>query len=812
MRAIASKGTRNCVQNIGLCAYRGRSPLPALLVLTALLGVACQSVGQPPPGPTSSTPSVPRPRKDDAAHIHALLINGGGSPPQNYQSHLLHVRELLAMLLQAGVRPDHISIFNADGSDPGADMAAREVQPEEDFWLLRGTHLERPLRTQITYTNSEVSGVRLEAATKANVTAWFEGQRARLRPGDTVLLYVTDHGTKDPEHKGNSHITLWGDKEFLTATELRSLVAQLDPGVRVVSLMSQCFSGGFADLMSARQTAGLPRGNACGYFSSSADRPAYGCYPENLGKDNIGYSFDFLLALRANPRFPDAQAAVLVADQTPDVPLTTGDVYLAEVLRRAAESAHTPLTVYIDALLEEAWRDKAAWETQIRLLDRIGEAFGMFSPRSLAELEEQTSRFPQIIEQIKNYSRAWKASLDSLAEANLKRFLVAHPDWRPRLDGRLSRLDPAQRRALTADLLKTLAPWSRDDAETWSRLVLLREKSEMAAAPTYRMEVRLAVVLRMRAILTDVAGQLYLATHATPAEREAYEALRRCEDLKLQTRTPPPGSTTIAERAPFPRFEEDLRTAEQALPAWMGIRFRSVTPAKRTALGLSEGATTVLTVYPDSPAQEAGVEPGDIVVGPAGAPFNEPNQIREWTMLSKIDEPTPLEVMRGTERLRLTLVPRSYPQKWPALPGPPKLASSAPPLTLTAFRGAPPTTLSDGSSHLLFFWATWCGPCKAAIPEVLSYETTTHTTVVAITDESAEQLKTFFQRFTAPFPQTVGVDTSRRSFVAYGVSGTPTFVLVDGRGIVRSYATGYAPAKGLGIDGWTWRDRPAANP
>jgi hypothetical protein len=37
----------------------------------------------------------------------------------------------------------------------------------------------------------------------------------------------------------------------------------------------------------------------------------------------------------------------------------------------------------------------------------------------------------------------------------------------------------------------------------------------------------------------------------------------------------------------------------------------------------------------------------------------------------------------------------------------------------------------------------------------------------------------------------------------------PTFVLVDGKGIVRGYATGYSPAKGLALDGWRWSARPA---
>jgi hypothetical protein len=94
---------------------------------------------------------------------------------------------------------------------------------------------------------------------------------------------------------------------------------------------------------------------------------------------------------------------------------------------------------------------------------------------------------------------------------------------------------------------------------------------------------------------------------------------------------------------------------------------------------------------------------------------------------------------------------------------------------------------------------------------VLAYEAATHTPVIAITDEPADVLTTFFKQ-PPPFPESVAIDEVRRAFLAYGVSGTPTFVLVDGRGIVRSYSTGYTLQKGLGIEGWIWADRPARKP
>jgi len=77
-------------------------------------------------------------------------------------------------------------------------------------------------------------------------------------------------------------------------------------------------------------------------------------------------------------------------------------------------------------------------------------------------------------------------------------------------------------------------------------------------------------------------------------------------------------------------------------------------------------------------------------------------------------------------------------------------------------------------------------------------------------DSPGETLDTFFGKFEKPFPERVATDELRRSFLAYGVSGTPTFVLVDGDGVIRSYSVGYSPAKGLGIEGWTWSGKPAS--
>ncbi len=768
------------------------------LLAAALLLPACRT-------PTTlATEPTPTRHQDPLASV--VLINGGGTPRMNFQSHLLHVKELNQMLVDSGIPPAKITIFSSDGADPGADLAVRDVQPESDFWLLQGTRLEQSLRTQIEYTNSEVGGASLRPATRDALTAWFREAAGTLRPGDTLFLYVTDHGTMNKEDTTDNQITLWGEKESISVRELEGLVALLDPGVRVVTLMSQCFSGSFANLMYARAVDGVPRGNVCGFFSSTADRRAYGCYPENRDKDNVGHSFHFIDALNTSQTLRDAHQRVLVTDRTPDVPLTTSDVYLKNVLTAEATARGQAFDELVDKLLREAWRNKGAWEPEIRLLDRTGQAFGYFSPRSLAELREQSTLLPKISEQFQSYSNAWRAAQTSLARENLERFIASNPSWERRTNSAtVTTLDPAGRRALTAALIEELTAYTHGDTETDARLQLLRQKADMTKEAHYRMEVRLGVVLRMEAVLTNIAGRVYVAEHATPAQREAYAQLVTCEDLAP---TRPSGSPTLVVPAPFPSYDEELKLAEAALPGWMGIRFRQANPTHRERYHLQAGAVAVVAVYPDSPAKAVGLEVGDVILGPPGDPFTESERIREWVMTAPIGTPQPLVVQRGDEQMRVSLVSKPFPLEWPALPGPPKVGSVAPPLEkIQPYRGKVPVELSHGGPYLLYFWATWCVPCKAALPELMAFERERGTPVIAITDELSEQLDPFFQNLDGPFPQLVAMDEFRRSFLSYVVSGTPSFVLVGPDGKVQSTSTGYRPDRGLEIDGWAWSGR-----
>jgi thiol-disulfide isomerase/thioredoxin len=302
-------------------------------------------------------------------------------------------------------------------------------------------------------------------------------------------------------------------------------------------------------------------------------------------------------------------------------------------------------------------------------------------------------------------------------------------------------------------------------------------------------------------VLTTIAGRAYLAGPGTAAARAGFDGLRRCEDVALPK--PPPAPRAPATAATFPPLEDEQRVMREVVPGWMGIAFDDLPTRSRARRNIAEGAATVTALLPDSPAQAAGLHVGDLVLGPPGHPFTDQGDIKAWTMLLPVDKPTPLEVLRAGKHLTVSLTPRLRPVTVPQM-GAPRVATPAPPLYGATYRGAAPQTIAARGPFLLLFWATWCAPCKESLPEAMALARARHLPIVAVTDEGRPELDAFFAHWKRPFPENVVSDEDRLSFASYGVSGTPTIVLVDETHRVAAYTVGYTRERGLPVAGWHW--------
>ncbi|MGB8296261.1 MAG: PDZ domain-containing protein [Polyangia bacterium] len=605
---------------------------------------------------TSSRAAEPMPPQ----RLHVLMINGGGDRENNFASHLSHLRQLADLLERAKVPREHIFVLASDGSNPAPDLAVREPEPE-GTWLLEGTAVGELLHHTTSFENSTLAGYDLRPATRAELRRTFGELKKRLQPGDTLLVFVTDHGTANPRDPLDNRISLWGANESLSVRDLRALLAGLPSQVRVVMLMSQCYSGGFAYLYDGGARGQLPTGAACGYFSSTADRPAYGCYPEVRGAEAVGHAFEFLQAFAHNGGFPSAHASIVLSDQSPDVPLRSSEVFLDEILLRAAQAKHADENKFVDEILAKAWAGKG-FAAEHERADRLADEFGLPRLRefSLAEINQRGEELAAFLDGLEAHAKAWKTALGDLNQARLDKFLSARPGWAARLAlPALRKLGPAQRRTLVVEFLREYVPLAEADGRQSPRLQRLIEATAGLDEIAYRAEVRLAALLRTRTLLLAVAGRYYLQTEGKPKEVAASAALEGCENFNLALA--PTGSARPTIKPALAGLDTDRQAAARAQPAWLGFVFEPVAPARRKRLGLPEAAVRVVSVVANSPASRAGMRSGDILVGAAGEPFASQNPVRPAVVLASIGTEWSLDVQRGSTKLVLRVRPEPAP-------------------------------------------------------------------------------------------------------------------------------------------------------
>lgn len=164
---------------------------------------------------------------------------------------------------------------------------------------------------------------------------------------------------------------------------------------------------------------------------------------------------------------------------------------------------------------------------------------------------------------------------------------------------------------------------------------------------------------------------------------------------------------------------------------------------------------------------------------PAAAPHAEPQPAAKPDQ--KAEKPTfPAAVKKelyASNDLRGKPAPKFEVEKWLA-PVPKGTAAS---------EAAPEVKAVDmkGKVILIDFWATWCPPCRAAIPELNHLQKTfkDDLVIIGVSDEKADKVQPFLDR--TPVEYAMAVDTQARMKSAVGVKGIPNVLIIGTDNVVR---------------------------
>ncbi|HZS40166.1 MAG TPA: redoxin family protein [Polyangia bacterium] len=205
----------------------------------------------------------------------------------------------------------------------------------------------------------------------------------------------------------------------------------------------------------------------------------------------------------------------------------------------------------------------------------------------------------------------------------------------------------------------------------------------------------------------------------------------------------------------------------------------------------SHGGAKVKRVLEGTPGERAGLHEGDEVVAVDGVPSTTAKILVETVQKAGVGHVAKLRVVdaKGKPRtVELTLEARP---SMSALERTSLVGHPAPDFEPTIQAGGklPRISALKGQVVLIDFFATWCGPCIAAMPHVEEMHqklAARGLKVLGVSSESAAIVAQAAGRFHVTYP--LASDENEGVSGSYHVYALPTMVVIDRQGVVREVA------------------------